>query len=64
MGSVYMKVRNINSGEIYQVYGISGSGFSRWINHSSKIDRFLISDFGYKWVGTDCFELYEEAVKE
>lgn len=53
-----MKVRNKHNGEIYQVYGISGSGFSRWLNRSSKIDKFLIWDFGYKWVDTESgFEL-------
>lgn len=52
-----MKIRNKYNGEIYQVYGVSGSGFSRWINRSHKIDRFLIRDFGYRWVDRDDFEV-------
>jgi len=52
-----MKVRNKYNDKIYEVHGVSGEGFSRWISRSYEIGRYLIWDFGYKWVVADDFEL-------
>jgi len=51
-----MLVRNKNTGEIYQVRGVSGDGHSKWIHRSYKTDRYLIWDKGYKWVDVEDFE--------
>ena len=55
-----MKVKNKETGVIYQVYGVSGAGFSRWIHRSSKIDSYLIWSHGYKWVDAEYFEKVQQ----
>lgn len=52
-----MKVRSKKSGKEYQIYGISSSEFGRYGNFEAEPTRYLIWDFGYKWVDKEHFEV-------